>query len=197
MSKNFFFIIGLILALALGVYVAKSWYANNDEQRTQQESQVLLEQVKTVTKLVTTEGYFSEIFSETDTKSYYGIPSTKKVLIKVKAKVSAGFNLSNMKVDADHATKTLRLSNIPPPEIISIEPDISYYDIANGVFNQFSSADYTRLNKRAVDIIRDQATKSDFLKNVNQQGKRNFDALRILTESMGWRFEMEGSNLLN
>ena len=196
MSKNFGFILALILALALGIYLAKSWY-QNDEQRTQQESQVLLEQVKTVAKLVTTEGYFSEIFSEVDTKSYYGIPSTKKVLIKVKARVSAGFNLSNMKIDADQKTKTFRLSQIPPPEIISIEPEISYYDVANGVFNQFSSNDYTRLNKRAVDIIREQATKSDFLKNVNGQGKRNFDALRTLAESMGWKFEMEGSPFLN
>ena len=196
MSKNFVFILGLLLALAVGIYAAKWWYAN-DEQRTQQESQVLLEQVKTVAKLVTTEGYFSEIFSETDTKSYYGIPSTKKVLIKVKAKVSAGFNLSNMKIDADDKTKTLRLSNIPPPEIISIEPEISYYDIANGVFNTFSSDDYTRLNKRAVEVVREQALKSDFLKNVNQQGKRNFDALRTLAESMGWKFEMESSGFLN
>ena len=190
MSKNFVFILALILTLALGIYIAKWWY-QTDNQRTQQESQVLLEQVKAVTKLVTTEGYFSEIFSETDTKSYFGIPSTKKVLIKVKAKVSAGFNLSNMKIDANQATKTLHISQIPPPEIISIEPEISYYDIANGVFNQFSSEDYTRLNKRAVDVVKEQALKSDFLNNVTQQGQRNFDALRTLAESMGWRFEIE------
>ncbi len=196
MSKNFVFILALVLALIVGIFVAKWWYGN-DEQRSQQESQVLLEQVKNVTKLVTTEGYFSEIFSEVDTKSYFGIPSTKKILIKVKAKVSAGFNLSNMKIDADHKTKTLRLSNIPPPEIISIEPEISYYDIANGVFNQFSSADYTRINKRAVDIVREQALKSNFLGGVNQQGKRSFDGLRTLAESMGWKFEIEGNALLN
>jgi hypothetical protein len=102
-----------------------------------------------------------------------------------------------MKIDADHTTKTLRLSQIPPPEIISIEPEISYYDIANGVFNQFSSADYTRLNKRAVDIVREQALKSNFLNTVTEQGKRNFQGLKTLAESMGWKFEMEGNNLLN
>ncbi len=196
MTKNLLTGVALLFMLALGIYAAKWWYAS-DENKTQQESQVLLEQVKAVTKLVTTEGYFSEIFSEVDTKSYFGIPSTKKVLIKVKAKVSAGFNLSNMKIDADHTTKTLRLSNIPPPEIISIEPEISYYDIANGVFNTFTNEDYTRLNKRAVEVVREQAVKSDFMKNVNDQGKRNFDALRILAESMGWRFEIEGSGFLN
>ncbi len=196
MTKNLGFIIALFFALALGIFGAKWWFGGNS-QKTQQESQVLLEQVKAVTKLVTTEGYFSEIFSEVDTKLYFGFPSTKKVLIKVKAKVSAGFNLANMKIEADHTTKTLRLSNIPPPEIISIEPEISYYDIANGVFNTFTSEDYTRLNKRAVDIVREQALKSDFMNNVNEHGKRNFDALRILAESMGWRFEIEGSSFAN
>ncbi|MBL7817248.1 MAG: DUF4230 domain-containing protein [Saprospiraceae bacterium] len=196
MTKNLLFAVALLFALALGIYGAKWWYGS-EEKRTEQEAQVLLEQVKTVTKLVTTEGYFSEVFTESDTKSYFGFPSTKKVLIKVKAKVSAGFNLSNMKIDADHATKTLRLSNIPPAEIISVEPEISYYDIANGVFNTFTNDDYTRLNKRAVDIVRDQATKSDFMRNVNEHGKRNFDALRILAQSMGWKFEIVGNSVLN
>lgn len=196
MTKNIGRIIVLLFVLALGIYGAKWWFGSNDRQ-TQQESQVLLEQVKAVTKLVTTEGYFSEIFSEVDTKSYFGFPSTKKVLIKVKAKVSAGFNLANMKIEADHTTKTLRLSNIPAPEIISIEPEISYYDIANGVFNTFTNDDYTRLNKRAVEIVREQALKSDFMNNVNEQGKKNFDALRILAESMGWKFEIVGSSFEN
>ncbi len=196
MTKNIGRIIVLLFVLALGIYGAKWWFGSNDRQ-TQQESQVLLEQVKAVTKLVTTEGYFSEIFSEVDTKSYFGFPSTKKVLIKVKAKVSAGFNLANMKIEADHTTKTLRLSNIPAPEIISIEPEISYYDIANGVFNTFTNEDYTRLNKRAVEVVREQALKSDFMNNVNEQGKRNFDALRILAESMGWKFEIVGSDFVN
>ena len=196
MTKNISRVIALLFVLALAIYGAKWWFGFNERQ-TQQESQVLLEQVKAVTKLVTTEGYFSEIFSEVDTKSYFGFPSTKKVLIKVKAKVSAGFNLANMKIEADHTTKTLRLSNIPAPEIISIEPEISYYDIANGVFNTFTNEDYTRLNKRAVEIVREQALKSDFMNNVNEQGKKNFDALRILAESMGWKFEIVGSSFAN
>ena len=154
-NSKFPYTLGLLATLVLGIFIAKWWYA--DRRETRQEETVLLEQVKAVSKLVTTEGYFSEILSETDTKLFYGFPSTKKVLIKVKARVSAGFDLSNMKIDADATTKTLHLSNIPPPNIISIEPEISFYDIENGVFNQFSPEDYTRLNKKAVEVIREQA----------------------------------------
>jgi predicted outer membrane lipoprotein len=196
MNRKFAILIGLLFALALGIYFAR-WYYYNDTERTKQESQVLMEQVKAVTKLVTTEGYFSEIFTEEDTKTYFGFPSTKKVLIKVKAKVSAGFDLSNMRIDADQSTKTLRLSHISKPTIISVEPDISYYDISNGVFNQFSNDDYTRLNRRAVEIVKEQAAKSEFMKMVEEQGSRNFEALRVLTESMGWRFMIVGEGFKN
>lgn len=192
--NNFLYIIGLILALTLGIYVTSWWYAKNDPKRVV-ESQVLLEHIKNVTKLVTVEGYFSEVYSEEDTKNYYLFYSTKKVLIKVKAKVSAGYDLSNMKVEADAASKTLHISNIPEPSIISVDPEVSYYDIANGVVNQFTPDDYTRLNKKAVDTIRTQALHSDFMNTVQKQGIKNFDAIRILAESMGWKVVFDNSKL--
>jgi hypothetical protein len=185
-TKKYLYILGLLFALALGVWGAKWWYSKNDSNRTV-ESQVLLEYVKNVSKLVTVEGYFSEIYTESDTKDYYFFSSTKKALIKVKAKVSAGYDLSNMKIDADQTSKTLRLTNIPEPSIISIDPEISYYDIANGVFNQFTNEDFTRLNKKATDTIRIQALSSTFMNNVKTQGDKNFDAIRALAESMGWK----------
>ena len=194
-SKNtLLYIIGLVLALAVGIYVTSWWYSKNNPQRIV-ESQVLLEHIKNVTKLVTVEGYFSEVYSEEDTKNYYLFYSTKKVLIKVKAKVSAGYDLSNMKIEANPATKTLYISNIPEPSIISVEPEISYYDIANGVVNQFTTEDYTRLNKKAVDTIRTQALHSDFMNTVEKQGMKNFDAIRVLAESMGWKVVFDNSKL--
>ena len=191
-NQKYLYILGLLFALALGIWGAKWWYSKSGSIHTE-ESQVLLEHIKYVSKLVTVEGYFSEIYTETDSKDYYFFSSTKKALIKVKAKVSAGFDLSNMKIEADEASKTLRLTNIPEPNIIAIEPEISYYDIANGVFNQFTNEDYTRLNKKAVDTIRTQALKSDFMNTVKTQGVKNFDAIRALAESMGWKVVFENS----
>ena len=186
-NKNkLLYIIGLLFALALGIYAAKWWYGGDDLQRIE-ESQVLLEHVKSVSKLITTEGYFSEIYSEQDSKDYYLFSSTKKILIKVKAKVSAGYDLEKMRIDANPQTKTLTISNIAEPSILSVEPQISYYDIANGVMNQFTAEDYTRLNKKAVDTIRSQALKSDFLDNVKVQGVKNFEALTALAQGMGWK----------
>jgi hypothetical protein len=188
-------VLGFAFAVALGIVAARWWY--NDDRRTVQESQVLLEQVKTVTKLVTTEGYFSEVFSESDTQLFWGIPSTKKILIKVKAKVLAGYDLSNMTMEADAATKTLYLKGIPAPDIIAVESDVSYYDISNGVFNAFSKDDYNRFQQKAVSIIREQATKSSFMAAAKNQGDKNFEALKQLATGMGWKVVFEGVGMKN
>jgi hypothetical protein len=190
-SRKLLYGVALLFAVAVSIYVTRWWYETKSPQRVE-ESQLLLEQVKNVAKLVTVEGYFSEIYSEKDTKDYYLFSSTKKALIKVKAKVSAGYDLSNMKVEADVKTKTLHISNIPQPTIISIEPEISYYDVENGYFNSFTTEDITRLNKKAIDTIRTQALQSSFMQNVSNQGAKNFDALTALAKSMGWSVVFDG-----
>lgn len=194
-NNNLIYIFSIVLALVVGGFIAKWWYGSDNAPQRREEAQVLLEHVKNVTKLVTVEGYFSEIYSEEDTKNYYLFSSTKRVLIKVKAKVSAGYDLSNMKIDADANTKTLHISNIPEPSIIAVEPEIGYYDIANGVFNQFTNEDYTRLNKKAIDTIKTQALNSNFMNTVKTQGVKNFDAIRALAESMGWKVVFDNSTL--
>jgi hypothetical protein len=191
-SKKLIYVMGLLLAIALSIYLTRWWYRSNDP-KTITESQVLLEQVKNVSKLVTVEGFFSEIYSEEDTKNYYLFSSTKKALLKVKAKVSAGYDLSNMKIDADPQSKTLRISNIPEATIISIEPEVSFYDIESGYFNPFTKEDISRLNKKAVDTIRFQAVNSPFMESVKRQGVKNFDALHMLAQSMGWKIMFENT----
>ena len=186
MLKNIFILLSFLSALLLGLFISKWWYQQPSE-KTKTEAQVLLNQIQTVSKLVNTEGYFSEVYSEENTKSYYFFNSTKKIIIKVKAKVSAGYDLSGMKITTDQNSKTIHITGIPAPGIISIEPEISYYDINNGVFNQFSSEDYTRLNKKAMDTIRTMALSSNLMTTVRTQGVKNFASLRTLAENMNWK----------
>ena len=100
MLKNLFILLAFIAALLLGMFIAK-WYYEKPSEKTNTEAQVLLNQIQTVSKLVNAEGYFSEVYSEENTKSYYFFNSTKKIIIKVKAKVSAGrtcFNSSGVSI---------------------------------------------------------------------------------------------------
>ena len=86
-----------IVALLIG-YFASMFYNISPKLTTEQSSTVLLEKIKTVSKLVTVEGYFSEVWQTTKTKVYFGFPSESKAIIKVKGKVSVGNNLEQMTI---------------------------------------------------------------------------------------------------
>lgn len=181
---------GLVLCLLLGV-LATRWYYSTTERKSLEDSQVLLQQVQNVCKLTTVEGYFSEVYDYTDYWGYDLSIFRRKALIRVKAKVAVGYDLEKMKIDTDPKLKIVYIRNIPEPSILSIDHDLDYYDITEGVFNSFTAADYTKISGKAKAYIRDQALKSPLMENARSQSNRLFDALKIMIESAGWQLEIE------
>jgi Protein of unknown function (DUF4230) len=189
--NKYLLLLALVAVFAAGILLTR-WYFKRFEAVTQENGVVLLERIKQVAKLVTVEGYFSEIY---DYQDYYGYDLSifrKKALIRVKAKVSVGYDLEKMKVTADAATKTIHLSGIPAAEILSIEHDLDYYDVQEGFFNEFSSEDYDKLNASAKEFIRKKALESDLVKNATTQRNNLIETMRFMTESTGWKLEVEG-----
>lgn len=183
--------LALLLTFATGVFVTR-WYFLRSETVEQENSTVLLEQIKQVAKLVTVEGYFSEIY---DYKDYYGYDLSffrKKALLRVKAKVLVGYDLEKMKITAVPETKTIRLSNIPPAQILSIEHDLDYYDVQEGMFNSFTNEDYTKLNANAKEFIRKKAMESNLLNSAATQRNTILETMRFMAQSAGWALEVEG-----
>lgn len=196
MLKGVSNILVVIVSIVAGILLARMWYMQPTSV-TRTDANVMIEQIKNVSKIVNTEGYFSEVYTETDTKSFYGFPSTKKIIIKVKARVMAGYDLNNLKIDIDSSAKKIKVTGLNNPQIIGIEPEIQYYDVNNGVLNQFSGEDFSRLNQKAIDTIRYSALHSNLLNNVAKQGVNNFQSLQILAQQMGWRIEFENKTVKN
>lgn len=185
-------IIGLVMVMiALSVFFATSYYYTIGEVTAEEQSQVLLEKIKTVAKLVTVEGYFSEVYDYKDYWSYDLSPFRKKALIRVKAKVSVGYDLSKMSIEAIPEQKLLIISNLPDPSIISIDHDLDYYDITEGTFNTFSEKDYTMLNKNAKEKIRQTAISSDLFLAAEQQSNNMLDLVKFMVEGAGWQLEFK------
>lgn len=181
----------LLLTFVLGILLTR-WYFQRTNKIQTENSTVLLERIKQVAKLVTVEGYFSEIY---DYKDYYGYDMSifrKKALIKVKAKVSVGYDLEKMKITALPETRTIRITGLPPAEILSIEHDLDYYDVQEGFFNSFSTEDYNRLNANAKEFIRQKALESDLMQKAAEQRNVVFETMRFMAESTGWKIEIEG-----
>ena len=96
-------------------------------------------------------------------------------------------------MEADPATKTIRMSGLPRPEILSIDHTLDYYDISEGLFSSFSPEDYTRINQRAKDMIRDNAQKSSLLSEAEVQGAKMLDLMRFMVEGAGWKLQVGGA----
>ena len=156
MAKNIAAIVALLLVFGLGIFATKKYYQLG-ETVTKQNSQVLLERMKSVAKVIAVEGYFSEIYTHEDYYNFDLSPFRKKALLRVKAKVSVGYDLEGMKMEANDATKIISISNIPDPEILSIDHEIDYYDIQEGTFNSFTEQELTDLNRRAKKFIEEKA----------------------------------------
>lgn len=185
MLRNIVLGITILAVFLLGLWISKFYYTTG-ELKSQEQSEVLLEKIKTVAKLVTVEGYFSEVY---DYKDYWGYDISlfrKKALLRVRAKVSAGYDLNQMKLEARPEEKVLIISNLPDPEILSIDHNIDYYDITEGAFNSFTATDYTRLNQNAKAFIEQKARESDLLLSAEKQGNQALELIQFMVENAGW-----------
>ncbi len=180
----------LLLAFTVGIaafFATKGFLAFDTKTHTETQSQVLLEKVKTVCKLITVEGSFSDIYSH---KDYYWQDISifrKKALLKVKAKVGVGYDLSKYTFDMDNTTKTITLKKNTRPEILYVDTDVNYYDMSEGTFNSFKPEELTKLNQKAKQHIRDQAEISSLIEAAAKQGNQVDELIQLIVEQAGWK----------
>lgn len=195
MAKKILIVLGIVAVFALGVFVTRYMYETRKIE-VQENSDVVLEQIKTVAKLISVEGYFSEIYDYQDYWGYDWSWFRKKALVRVKAKVSVGYDLGQMKIDALPEEKTIVVSNLPKPEILSIDHDLDYYDISEGTFNSFTEADYNRINTNAKKYIEARAKESNLIKTAEEEGNQALELMRFIAESAGWKFVIKSNTSL-
>lgn len=167
-------------------------FSNKEARVREQDSTVLLEKISKVAKLVTVEGYFSEMYSYKDYYKFDIGPLRKKALLRVKARVTAGVDLEDMTFEVDEDLKVIRLQNLPKAEILYMETDFDYYDLSEGAFNNFAEKDHTDLQKKAKSYIMQAASQSDILKQADEQTGDFLETIRFIIEASGWTFEVEG-----
>jgi hypothetical protein len=178
--------LSIILAFGLGLYVMSGKWVPWSTKQSTETATTLVEQIEKVAKLATVEGHFSEIY---DYKDYYGYDWAifrKKALIRVQARVSAGYDLTLIEVEANPTKKQIILNKLPKPVILSIDHDLDYYDLTEGTFNTFTKDDLNKLNQQAKNYIEAAATKSDLLAQAEERGQEMLETMRFLVEGSGW-----------
>ena len=173
-------------------------FRSRNKTHVKEEAIVLLERVQKVCKLVTIESEFSEIINHREKSSTFFnmIPQEKKAILIVKAKVLMGFDLSKASFKINSTGKTLTISQLPEPEVLSIEPNVTYYDISKNIFSKFSAEDYTKLNEAAIEKIRSVVEDHQIKQKAISEGFEILDVIKEITSALGWTFKIDGRNYL-
>lgn len=188
MAKKSVQILVLTAVFLLGGYL--SWRFFAPHSKAVEDSAVLLEKIRAVAKLTTVEGQFSEIYNYSEYQGFFTFFWDKKVLVRVRATVSAGYDLEAMHIESNPATKTIFMSALPEPQILSIDHTLDYYDISEGIFESFSPEDYNRINQRAKDMIREQALKSNLMTEAKTHASKMLELMRFMVEGAGWTLQI-------
>ncbi len=183
--------LGLILGAILMYWLFSFFRKKKGKEVTRRQSSVLLEKIKSVCKLISVEGEFAEIYTYENTKARFLslISSKKKALIVINAKAHIGYDLKKISITADVEKKKVTLANFPQPEILSIEPELEFYDIKNGMFNSFTPDDLTVLNQEAKQHIREKIPDSGLMQTARKEALDTILLVESLAETIGWKLD--------
>ena len=191
-------VLGAVLLLA--VFFGGSWTANSFWKEKQkdpvEQSQILVEKINKVCKLVTVEGHFVEHYDYGDPPAgpvfigpfinWDALWPRKSARLRVRAKVLVGYDLGRIQVEALPEEKTITISNLPQPDILSVDHEIDYFDKTESIFRPLTGEDYVKIGKGAEEKIREAARQSDLLKAAQEQGNELFDLIEFMVTNAGW-----------
>lgn len=189
-GSSLIYITVILLLLVVIFYLAKSKFPIQPRTITQ-DSTLVVEKINKVLKLVTVEGHISEIIKHEEFYAYNISPFRKKALIRANAKVLAGYDLDQLDMQLDEVTKTVTIKKWPQPEILSIDPDLEYYDVSEGWFNSFDHKNYTEMQSIARKKIFEAANKSKILEKSQEQMIEFQSIVADMLKGMGWKLKID------
>ena len=181
-------IIKYIAVFLLGFLIAKFWYDKKETKHQKEEIEVFVNGIQNLSKLVVSEGNFSEMYSFSDTKKYFYdyLSFEKKAILSVNAKVEVGYDLSKLDIQIDSIGKQIIINKIPKEEI-TISPDIKYFDLQQSKFNSFSKEELNKLNEKAVEKIKTTITVSELQKNAENRLFEELSKIYQLSKIYKWK----------
>lgn len=138
--------------------------------------QTVVERLREVAKLVATEMTLRDVVIYEQTR----FASTKKVLLVVTGKVSAGIDMEHgTTVSIDSADKRITVT-LPPAQILGVDVlNVTTYDERAGLLNPFTPEDRDIIQRRIRGQLITAARQSGILEHADQS------AAKVLTELLG------------
>jgi hypothetical protein len=138
--------------------------------------QTVVERLREVAKLVATEMTLRDVVIYEQTR----FASTKKVLLVVTGKVSAGIDMEHgTTVSIDSVDKRITVT-LPPAQILGVDVlNVTTYDERAGLLNPFTPEDRDIIQRRIRGQLMTAARQSGILEHADQS------AAKVLTELLG------------
>ena len=185
----------LFIGLAVGAVVAYFIFARFNKEKsklkTNEQSLVIMDKIRSVCKFITVEGDFSEVYHYENLKEKYLslLLGKKKAIVLVNAKAHVGFDLSKVRMNSENEKKTIVLTNFPQPELLTVETDFKYYDKREGLANPFTTSDLTDINRDAKNYIVDKIPQSGLLDQARKEALDTILLMEKIVETIGWKLD--------
>jgi len=183
--------IGLAAGAILAYLIFTRFNKFRRKERTDEQSVLLMDKIKSVCKLITVEGDFSEIYHYENLKEKYVnlFFGKKKAIILINAKAHIGFDLSKIRMESDNEARRIILTNFPQPEILTVETDFKYYDKQEGWANPFTTSDLTDITRDAKKHIVDKIPGSGLIEKANKEALSTILLIEKIVETIGWKLD--------
>ena len=181
----------VLLLIAGGLIAGLYWGSQVGTPKTEENTSVVVEKIEKVAKLITVETHLSEIYSYKDYYNYDWSWLRKKALLRVNAKVSAGYDLKKLNIKVDSKTKTIHIGPMPAVEILAVDHSLDYFNIEEGVFNSFTPQDYNKINANAKDYIKKIAGQNEVLQQAAAQENTMIEMMATMARGMGYTLVVE------
>ena len=194
--RNIFF--GIVIGLVLVFGLRYCEHQKDEKEELLLNSALIEKQLNNEGKLVVTEGTYAQVYTYEDWKKLYFdvFSARKKALVVVNAEASISYDLSKIVTEINEETKTVTILSLPEPEL-SINPNISYYDVQQDYLNQFGAEDYNKIKQQVEDSLRKTIAKSSLATNAQNRLISELQKIYILTNSMGWTLQYEEISIEN
>lgn len=165
-------IFGLLIGIIIAWLLFKLWGMRKSQSTIVTDSHTIVEGIKRVFKIVVAEGQLNEIYNYENTKKLLKfIPSTKKALVIVRAKVLIGYDINKCVWEIDEENKQVYLKDFPKPEILSVDCDFNYYYFEDDLFNVIGRKDLQQIQNLAKEQVKKAALQSGLMKIASEQMK--------------------------
>jgi len=183
--------LGLIIGVVFSYFVFSRFTMVRKKEKINKQSVVLMENIRSVSKLITAEVDFAEIYHyEADKYKWIQLLlGKKKALLLIDAKAHVGFDLTKITLVPDTKNKVIKITNFPKPELLSIETDFKYYDKKEGWLNPMTSSDLTAINKEAKQHIVDKIPNCGILEEASLKALETIQLMEKLAETIHWELD--------